>query len=99
MVDTPQPPVAPFEWVATPETQPIRVKARRWQQYGFEVISAPCPVCQPGVSLPDSLPDLVHGPQRPAPPGHLNIHVNQPGRIICKCGAYLELYVEEDAPQ
>ncbi len=96
MADTPQQPAAPFEWVDTPATEPIRVQARRWKQYGFEVISAPCPCCQPGVPLPAAIVDLTHGPRRPAPPNHLHVHVNQPGRIICKCGANLELYVEED---
>lgn len=96
MADTPQQPPKqpfPFEWVDTPAAQPLRVRGHRWQQAGFQVISAICPKCAPDKTL-ESVGARIRTE------GHGHVHVNQPGRVICRCGAYLEVYLEgEEAAQ
>jgi hypothetical protein len=76
------------ELVDTPATEPIRVPCVRWQQAGHDVFSAICPKCRPGLTL-EQLGDGIQSE------GHGHVHLNDEGRIICRCGAYLELYLPE----
>lgn len=77
-----------IEYVDMPATPPIRVPCVRWQQAGYDVYSAICPKCSPGITAA-TLGEPIKAE------GHGHVHTNQPGRIICKCGAYLELYLPE----
>lgn len=77
-----------IELVDTPTTAPVRVPCVEWEQAGHPVFSGICPVCRPGLTLA-GLGEAI----RTEGQGH--VHVNQPGKIICRCGTYLELYLAE----
>ncbi len=83
-----EPSPLPVEFVDTPTTKAIRIPCMKWQQAGHDVYSGLCPECAPNVTL-ERLGDRIKTE------GHGHVHVNQPGRIICRCGTYLELYLPE----
>ena len=77
------------EYVDTPATAPLEVPCIRWQQAGYDVYSGLCPVCRPGVTLAQ----VGESIQREGT-GH--VHVDGPGRILCKCGAHLKLVLKDN---